>query len=170
MSFDASSTWQTILQMANGFMAALPRLALALVLIVTAAFPSFTPANLISTLGIGGVAIGFAFKDIFQNFLAGILILITRPFTVGDQIRFKDYEGTVEDIQTRATSSRHTTDDVSSSPTASSTPIPSQSSPPSPSGDGSTVSVAGTTWRRREASSCKCSGKPRTSRPIHRPT
>ena len=70
---------------------------------VTAAFPSFTPANLISTLGIGGVAIGFAFKDIFQNFLAGILILVTRPFRVGDQIRFKEYEGTVEDIQTRAT-------------------------------------------------------------------
>jgi small-conductance mechanosensitive channel len=48
-------------------------------------------------------AIGFAFTDIFQNFLAGILILVTRPFRVGDQIRFKDYEGTVEDIQTRAT-------------------------------------------------------------------
>ncbi len=60
--------------------------------------------NLVSTPGIGGVAIGFAFKDIFQNFLAGILILVTRPFRVGDQIVFKEYEGTVEDIQTRATS------------------------------------------------------------------
>jgi small-conductance mechanosensitive channel len=70
---------------------------------VTAAFPSFTPADLVGALGIGSVAIGFAFKDILQNFLAGLLILVTRPFGVGDQIRFKDYEGTVEDIQTRAT-------------------------------------------------------------------
>jgi small-conductance mechanosensitive channel len=70
---------------------------------VTAAFPGFTPANLISALGIGGIAIGFAFKDIFENFLAGILILITRPFRIGDQIIYDRYEGTVEDIQTRAT-------------------------------------------------------------------
>lgn len=70
---------------------------------LTAAFPSFTAANLISALGVGGVAIGFAFKDIFQNFLAGLLILITKPFRVGDQISFKEFEGSVEDIQTRAT-------------------------------------------------------------------
>ncbi|HMA21777.1 MAG TPA: mechanosensitive ion channel family protein [Gemmatimonadaceae bacterium] len=70
---------------------------------VTAAFPGFTPANLISALGIGGIAIGFAFKDIFENFLAGILILVTRPFRIGDQIIYDRYEGTVEDIQTRAT-------------------------------------------------------------------
>lgn len=70
---------------------------------VTAAFPGFTPANLISALGIGGIAIGFAFKDIFENFLAGILILITRPFRIGDQIIYSRYEGTVEEIQTRAT-------------------------------------------------------------------
>ena len=70
---------------------------------VTAAFPGFTPGNLIGTLGIGGVAIGFAFKDIFENFLAGILILVTRPFNIGDQIIYGAYEGTVEEIHTRAT-------------------------------------------------------------------
>lgn len=70
---------------------------------VTVAFPSFTPANLISALGITGIAIGFAFRDIFENFLAGILILITEPFRVGDQIVYGDYEGTVENIETRAT-------------------------------------------------------------------
>lgn len=69
----------------------------------TVIFPTFTPRDLVSALGIGGVAIGFAFKDIFQNFLAGVLLLITRPFVVGDQIVFQSYEGTVEDIQTRAT-------------------------------------------------------------------
>ena len=91
------------LELAVGRLAQAVIILVGALIAVTAAFPSFTPANLISTLGIGGVAIGFAFKDIFQNFLAGILILFTRPFQVGDQIRFKDYEGTVEDIQTRAT-------------------------------------------------------------------
>ncbi len=66
-------------------------------------FPSFTANSLIQTLGIGGVAVGFAFKDIFQNFLAGVIILISRPFRIGDSIAVKGYEGTVEDIQTRAT-------------------------------------------------------------------
>ena len=67
------------------------------------AIPSFKPAQLIQLLGIGGVAIGFAFKDIFQNFLAGLLLLLTEPFRIGDQIVAAGFEGTVEDIQTRAT-------------------------------------------------------------------
>lgn len=70
---------------------------------VAAAFPGFTPGNLVSALGIGGIAIGFAFKDIFENFLSGILILISRPFRIGDQIIYDKYEGTVEDIHIRAT-------------------------------------------------------------------
>lgn len=65
--------------------------------------PSITPAKLLASLGVGGVAIGFAFKDILQNFLAGILILLREPFTVGDQIVTGDHEGTVESIETRAT-------------------------------------------------------------------
>ena len=54
-------------------------------------------------LGIGSVAIGFAFQNILQNFLAGILILMQEPFTVGDWINITGLEGRVEDIQTRAT-------------------------------------------------------------------
>lgn len=66
-------------------------------------FPSVKPATVISSLGIGTVAIGFAFKDILQNLLAGILLLINRPFRPGDQVVVKDFEGTVEHIQSRAT-------------------------------------------------------------------
>lgn len=76
---------------------------IGLLLAITIAFPSFTPANLISALGITGIAIGFAFKDIFENFLAGILILISEPFRIDDQIIFGAFEGTVEKIETRAT-------------------------------------------------------------------
>lgn len=65
--------------------------------------PSFKPGDLVQLLGVSGVAVGFAFRDILQNFLAGILILITEPFVINDQIIFKDFEGTVENIQTRAT-------------------------------------------------------------------
>ncbi|WP_207461151.1 mechanosensitive ion channel family protein [Azospirillum sp. SYSU D00513] len=70
---------------------------------LTILVPTLTAGSLIQLLGISGVAIGFAFKDILQNFLAGILILLSRPFRIGDQIVFGSYEGTVEDIQTRAT-------------------------------------------------------------------
>ena len=65
--------------------------------------PTFRAGDLVQLLGISGVAIGFAFRDILQNFLAGVLILLTEPFQIDDQIVFKDFEGTVENIQTRAT-------------------------------------------------------------------
>ena len=76
---------------------------LAVMIAVTIAFPSMTPGRLISLLGIGGVAIGFAFKDIFQNLLAGILLLLRHPFRVGDEITTGEFTGTVEAIETRAT-------------------------------------------------------------------
>lgn len=72
-------------------------------LALTVVIPSLNPGDLIAGLGIGSVAIGFAFKDILQNWLAGFLILIQRPFGVGDQIVVNGYEGTVEWIETRAT-------------------------------------------------------------------
>ncbi len=65
--------------------------------------PSFKAGDLIKMLGIGGVAIGFAFQNILQNFLAGLLLLWSQPFRVGDEIKMDNYEGTVEEIQTRAT-------------------------------------------------------------------
>lgn len=76
---------------------------LGVLVALSVVFPSFRASDLIQVLGIGGIAVGFAFKDIFQNFLAGILILIARPFRIGDQIVVRDIEGTVEEIQTRAT-------------------------------------------------------------------
>lgn len=66
-------------------------------------FPTFNPGDLIAGLGITSVAIGFAFKDVLQNFFAGILILWRRPFVVGDEIKVGNYEGTVEEITTRST-------------------------------------------------------------------
>jgi small-conductance mechanosensitive channel len=78
-------------------------IGLAVLIAVTIAFPSMTPARLISFLGVGGIAIGFAFKDIFQNLLAGILLLWRHPFRVGDEITTGEFTGMVEAIEARAT-------------------------------------------------------------------
>ncbi len=70
---------------------------------ITLIFPSVQPVDMLSTLGIGSVAFGFAFKDILQNLLSGILVLLHQPFKIGDTIRINGFEGVVEDIATRAT-------------------------------------------------------------------
>ncbi|NHC37406.1 mechanosensitive ion channel family protein [Scytonema millei] len=79
---------------------------LGLFVALSIVIPTFRAGDLVQLLGISGVAIGFAFRDILQNFLAGILILLTEPFKIEDQIVFKDFEGTVENIETRATTIR----------------------------------------------------------------
>lgn len=76
---------------------------LGLMVSISIVAPSFPVADLIKILGIGGVAIGFAFQNILQNFLAGLLLLWSQPFRVGDEIKIDAYEGAVEEIQTRAT-------------------------------------------------------------------
>ncbi len=78
-------------------------LVLGFLVAISVVAPSFQAANLIQMLGIGSVAIGFAFQNILQNFLAGILLLIQEPFSLGDWINVTGIEGTVQDIQTRAT-------------------------------------------------------------------
>ncbi len=74
-----------------------------LLVAMTIVIPSLRPGDLIAGLGIGSVAIGFAFKDILQNWLAGLLLLIRQPFRPGDQIVVSGYEGTVRRVETRAT-------------------------------------------------------------------
>ncbi len=69
----------------------------------TIVLPSLNIGNLVSGLGIGSVAIGFAFKDILQNWLAGLLILLKQPFKIGDVIAVNGHEGIVESIETRST-------------------------------------------------------------------
>ncbi|WP_242098389.1 mechanosensitive ion channel family protein [Sphingomonas sp. CROZ-RG-20F-R02-07] len=88
---------------AFGRLAYIAMMLLGLLIAVTVAFPSVTPAKLFSVLGVGGVAIGFAFKDIFQNLVAGILLLIRHPFRAGDEITSGGFTGVVESIETRAT-------------------------------------------------------------------
>jgi MscS family membrane protein len=68
----------------------------------------FSVSGLLAAGGIGGIAIGFAAKDILANFFGGLTIYTDRPFIVGDWIRSpdKDIEGTVEKISWRYTQIR----------------------------------------------------------------
>ncbi|MEL6322109.1 MAG: mechanosensitive ion channel family protein [Cyanobacteria bacterium J06626_14] len=70
------------------------------------AFPDLGLSDIIALLGLGSVAVGFAFQDIFKNFLAGIILLLQQPFRIGDQIIVDGYEGTVEEIALRSTQIR----------------------------------------------------------------
>ncbi len=72
----------------------------------TIIFPKFTLGDIIASLGLSTVAIGFAFQDIFKNFLAGIILLAEEPFHIGDEIVVKDYQGRVEHISIRTTQIR----------------------------------------------------------------
>jgi len=66
-------------------------------------FPSVTPAQFIAGLGLTSVAIGFAFKDVFENFLAGVIILGRDKMQIGDVIECEGLRGRIESIMIRET-------------------------------------------------------------------
>lgn len=70
---------------------------------LTLAFPSVRVADVLAIFGIISVAAGFAFKDTFENLLAGVLLLLRDPFMSGDQVTIADREGTVEGVTVRET-------------------------------------------------------------------
>jgi small-conductance mechanosensitive channel len=65
--------------------------------------PGVNAGSLLAVLGLGSVAIGLAFKDIFENFLAGILIMLRKKMRIGDFIECENIEGRVELITLRET-------------------------------------------------------------------
>ncbi|MEZ5528928.1 MAG: mechanosensitive ion channel family protein [Porticoccaceae bacterium] len=74
------------------------------VLIAMQAF-GYSISGVLAFGGIGGLAVGFAAKDLLANFFGGLMIYLDRPFKVGDWVRSpdKEIEGTVEDIGWRLT-------------------------------------------------------------------
>ncbi|NJK39903.1 MAG: mechanosensitive ion channel family protein [Oscillatoriales cyanobacterium RM2_1_1] len=58
---------------------------------------------LLGALGLTSVAIGFSLKDVLSNYISGVILLAARPFKINDQVVIKDYEGTITQIQLRAT-------------------------------------------------------------------
>ncbi len=66
-------------------------------------FVGFNVSAFIAGLGVTGLVLGFALQDISRNFTAGALLMLQEPFNFGDYIQVAGYEGTVTDIQLRAT-------------------------------------------------------------------
>ena len=58
---------------------------------------------LVAGLGLTGFALGFALKDTISNLLSGVLILLYRPFEIGNRIKVSGYEGIVASIDLRYT-------------------------------------------------------------------
>ncbi len=74
-----------------------------LTVVIMVIFPGVTPSNALAGLGVGSIAVGFAFKDIFENFFAGILILWKFPFEDGDFIECTGLTGAIEEVTIRNT-------------------------------------------------------------------
>lgn len=80
--------------------------AVGLLVAAVIIFPGMTIAKVLTVFGLGSIAIGFAFKDIVENFFAGVLILWRFPFENGDFIECGDIEGAVEETTIRMTTIR----------------------------------------------------------------
>lgn len=81
-------------------------LGIAVGLIVVLGTLGVNVAGLAASIGLTGIVIGFALKDVLENLMAGTLLLIERPFNIGDAIQVGDFSGTVTDVVVRATTIR----------------------------------------------------------------
>ena len=79
---------------------------------LTVAVPSFTPASAFAGLGVGALAVGFAFQDIFENFLAGVLIMLREKMRINDLIECQGISGRVERITLRETHLRQLSNEL----------------------------------------------------------
>lgn len=82
----------------------------------TVVLPGLSAGGLVAGLGLGTVAIGFAFQDIFENFLAGVLIMLRDKMQIGDAIEVEGIIGKVEHITLRETHIRQFTGELTVCP------------------------------------------------------
>jgi small-conductance mechanosensitive channel len=78
-------------------------LAIGLLLVLERLNLSGPVLGFVASLGIAGIIIGFALQDIVKQFAAGVLLLMLRPFRVGDEVKIGAFEGRVTQVQLRAT-------------------------------------------------------------------
>jgi len=71
--------------------------------LVVAQNMGYSISGLIASLGIGGIAVAMAARDTIANVFGSVMILVDRPFTVGDWIKTSEFEGVVEEIGFRST-------------------------------------------------------------------
>lgn len=84
----------------ESFLLSLTGLGLKIVLFVTAAgIAGFPNTTLVAIIGAAGLAVGLALSGTLQNFAGGVLIIILKPFNVGDFIEAQGHSGSVKSIQ-----------------------------------------------------------------------
>jgi small-conductance mechanosensitive channel len=86
-----------------GRLARIGIVAIGLLLVLDRLNWSRAALSFVAGLGILGIALGFALQDIIKQFAAGVLLLMLRPFRVGDEVKIGEFEGRVTQIQLRAT-------------------------------------------------------------------
>ena len=77
--------------------------SLSLVLLLRSELLGVNVSALVTCIGLTGFAIDFALKDTISNLLFGVLILVYRPFEIGNRIKISSYEGIVISIDLRYT-------------------------------------------------------------------
>ncbi len=78
-------------------------LSFSVIVAIVVVFPSVKPVDMLAGLGFFSVAAGFAFQDILENLLSGLLLILRQPFRSGDQISVGEVSGTVQAITIRET-------------------------------------------------------------------
>lgn len=76
------------------------------IFVVVAQNLGYSVSGLVASLGIGGVAVALAAQDTLANLFGSIMIMVDKPFRIGDWIKSGDFEGTVEEIGFRSTKIR----------------------------------------------------------------
>ncbi|MCT7378051.1 mechanosensitive ion channel family protein [Chelativorans salis] len=82
---------------------AIPVLLLGVYLMLQVAGLTGLAVSLLGGAGVIGIVLGFAFRDIAENFLASLMLTIRRPFRQGDVIGVAGFEGAVQTMNTRST-------------------------------------------------------------------
>lgn len=75
-------------------------------------------SGLLTVVGAGTIAIGLSLQDLLRSYVAGVYLLLERPFAVGDRIRVKEVEGVVEGVELRTTILRTDHDEMVRVPNA----------------------------------------------------
>lgn len=60
-------------------------------------------SGLLTLLGAGTITVGLSLQDLLRNYVAGIYLLLERPFAIGDRVRIRDVDGLVESVELRTT-------------------------------------------------------------------
>lgn len=92
-----------LLQAVASRLAAVPILLLGLYVVLRISGLSGLAATLLGGTGLAGLILGFAFRDIAENFLASLMISIQHPFATGDRIAVAGHEGFVQSVNVRST-------------------------------------------------------------------